>query len=292
MATIEAQMTVRALVQRFLVAVVGGLLACAAGAQQPAPAYEPTPGQPGKDVVWVPMPDSQVERLLDLAKVTARDFVMDLGSGDGRTVIAAAKRGARAMGVEFNPDLVELSRHRAREAGVTDRTAFVEGDLFKADLSRATVITLFLLDDINVRLRPTLLALKPGTRVATNTFKMGDWEPDAETGAPGCYAWCFIYLWIVPARVEGTWRTPEGELALTQQYQNVSGTLGAGPLAVPVRGRLVGDRISFSAAGAEYRGRVAGSSIEGTVASGGGIRPWTAARAGAPGGRQPREVIP
>jgi SAM-dependent methyltransferase len=272
--------------KRGLVAILFGALACAAWAQQPpAPGYEPIVGQPGKDVVWVPMPDAQVERLLDLAKVTAADFVMDLGSGDGRTVIAAAKRGARAMGVEFNPDLVVLSRHRAREAGVADKVSFVEGDLFKTDLSRASVITLFLLDDINIKLRPTLLSLKPGTRVATNTFKMGDWQPDAETGAPGCYTWCFMYLWIVPARVEGAWRTPQGELALRQEYQNVSGTLGSGPLAVPItRGKLSGDRIAFTAAGVEYRGRVAGNVIEGTMGGEGGLRPWKAERPGKPAG--------
>jgi SAM-dependent methyltransferase len=272
-------MTDRRPANRLLLALLCCALGSAARAQQPpATGYEPVPGQPGKDVVWVPMPDSQVERLLDLAKVDARDFVIDLGSGDGRTVIAAAQRGGRAMGVEFNPDLVTLSQHRAREAGVADRVTFVQGDLFKADLSRATVITLFLLDDINIKLRPALLALKPGTRIAANTFKMGDWEPDAETGAPACYAWCFVYLWVVPARVEGIWRTPEGELVLEQRYQQVSGTLGTGPLAVPVRGRLVGERISLTAAGSEYRGRVAGDSIQGTVTTPGGIRPWKAAR--------------
>jgi hypothetical protein len=272
--------------KRGLLAVLVGSAACGVCAQQPsAQGYEPIVGQPGKDVVWVPMPDEQVERLLDLAKVTAADFVMDLGSGDGRTVIAAAKRGARAMGVEFNPDLVVLSRHRAREAGVADKVSFVEGDLFKTDLSRATVITLFLLDDINIKRRPTLLSLKPGTRVATNTFKMGDWEPDAEAGAPGCYTWCFMYLWIVPARVEGAWRTPQGELALRQEHQKVSGTLGSGPLAVPItRGKLSGDRIAFTAGGVEYRGRVAGNAIEGTVAAEGGLRPWKAERQGKPAG--------
>jgi SAM-dependent methyltransferase len=264
---------------RWRAALLLGSLACAAVAQQPASQdYEPIPGQPGKDVVWVPMPDSQVERMLDLAEVTSRDFVIDLGSGDGRTVIAAARRGARAMGVEFNPDLVTLSQHRAREAGVTDRTRFVEGDLFKADLSQATVVTLFLLDDINVKLRPMLLSLKPGTRIAANTFKMGDWEPDAETGAPGCYAWCFIYLWIVPARIEGTWRTPQGELSLAQQYQQVSGSLGAGATALPVHGRVTGDRVVLTAGGSQYRGLVAGDSIEGTVITAGAIRPWKAGR--------------
>jgi SAM-dependent methyltransferase len=272
-------MTIRGIATRWAMFLLCGGLACAAAAQQSStPGYDPVPGQPGKDVVWVPMPDSQVERMLDLAKVTAADFVIDLGSGDGRTVIAAAKRGARAMGVEFNPDLVTLSQHRAREAGVADRTRFVEGDLFKADLSQATVITLFLLDDINVKLRPALLSLKPGTRIATNTFKMGDWEPDAETGAPACYAWCFIYLWIVPARIEGTWRTAQGELSLIQRYQSVSGSLGSGSLAVPVHGRLAGDRVVLTGGGSEYRGRVSADAIEGTVATDGGLRPWQAGR--------------
>jgi hypothetical protein len=176
---------------------------------------------------------------------------------------------------------VALSQHRAREAGVADKATFVEGDLFKTDLSRATVITLFLIDDINIKLRPTLLSLKPGTRVATNTFKMGDWEHDGETGAPGCYTWCYLYLWIVPAKVDGVWRTAQGELVFTQEYQRLSGTLGSGALAVPVsKGRLSGDGIRFTAGGAEYRGRVSGDVIEGTVASDGGIRPWKAARQG------------
>lgn len=272
-------MNICGIATRWAAFLLCGGLACAAAAQQSStPGYDPVPGQPGKDVVWVPMPDSQVERMLDFAKVTPADFVVDLGSGDGRTVIAAAKRGARAMGVEFNPDLVTLSQHRAREAGVADRTSFVEGDLFKADLSQATVITLFLLDDINVELRPALLSLKPGTRIATNTFKMGDWEPDAETGAPACYAWCFIYLWIVPASIGGSWRTSQGELSLTQRYQSVSGSLGSGPLAVPVHGRLAGDRVVLTGGGSEYRGRVTADSIEGTVATAGGLRPWKAGR--------------
>jgi SAM-dependent methyltransferase len=274
---------------RWAAALFGALAWVASGQQPASPHYEPIPGQPGKDVVWVPLPDSQVERMLDLARVTAGDFVMDLGSGDGRTVIAAARRGARAAGVEFNPDLVTLSQHRARKAGVADRTTFAQGDLFETDLSRATVITLFLLDDINIRLRGTLLSLRPGTRIATNTFKMGDWEPDAETGAPGCYAWCFIYLWIVPARVEGTWHTPQGELSLTQRYQNLEGTLGIGPLAEAVRGRLAGERIVFTAGGSEYRARVTGDSMDGTVATGGAIRPWKAGRRGR---GLPREVLP
>ena len=141
--------------------------------------FEPVSGQAGKDVVWVPTPQATVDRMLDLTKVTPKDFVIDLGSGNGITVITAAKRGATAMGVEFNPDMVTLARRLASKAGVSAKATFVQGDLFEVDLSKATVITLFLLPEINERLRPKLLDLKPGTRVASNTFDMGDWQPDA-----------------------------------------------------------------------------------------------------------------
>ena len=256
------------------------LAACAAAPAEAPRDYEPELGQPGKDVVWVPMARERVEKMLDLAKLTPADFAIDLGSGDGVTVIAAARRGARAMGVEFNPELVAFSRRQAERAGVAERATFVQGDLFQADLSRASVITLFLLDAINRKLRPTLLALKPGTRVLSNTFTMGEWEPDAtEPPPPGCANWCSLYLWIVPARVEGTWRSPEGELALKQQYQKVSGTLGAGASALPISdGKLTGDEIRFTAGGAEYHARVKGDVIEGTVAANGRTRAWRAAR--------------
>ena len=186
---------------------------------------------------------------------------MDLGSGDGRTVITAAKRGARAMGVEYNPDMVQLSRENAKTAGVTDKATFVEADLFKTDLSKATVITMFLLPAINMQLRPTILDLKPGTRVVSNSFDMGDWEPDerASVGQPGCESWCNAMLWIVPAKVQGTWTTPEGELKLTQTFQMISGTLGS----TPVTGKLVGDQITFTAGGKQYSGRVNGNTISG-----------------------------
>jgi SAM-dependent methyltransferase len=254
------------------------LAACAAAPADTPRDYEPELWQAGKDVVWVPMAKERVEKMLDLAKLTPADFVVDLGSGDGVTVIAAARRGARAMGVEFNPDLVAFSKRQAQRAGVADRTQFVQGDLFQADLSRASVITLFLLDEINVKLRPSLLALKPGTRVLSNTFRMGDWEPDAtEPARSDCANWCWLYLWIVPARVEGTWRSPEGDLVLKQRYQKVAGSLGAGALPIS-GGRLDGDQLRFTAGGAEYRGRVTGEVIEGVVAANGGNRPWRATR--------------
>ncbi len=263
---------------RSLAALIFSAIAVCAFAQTPNAEYKPEVGQSGKDVVWVPSPQELVDRMLDMAKVTSRDFVMDLGSGDGRTVITAAKRGARALGVEYNPDMVALSRGNAAKAGVSDKASFVEADIFKSDLSRATVITLFLLTELNLKLRPAILSLKPGTRVVSNTFRMGEWEPD-ETAELGCDSYCTAYLWIVPARVEGRWKTPQGELTLKQEFQKISGTLKSGNVAAPIsRGGLRGDQISFLAAGAEYRGRVNGNTIEGTVKTAGKSDGWKATR--------------
>ncbi|MCC6472519.1 MAG: class I SAM-dependent methyltransferase [Burkholderiales bacterium] len=275
----NTRVNVEALRRRALAALAAALLCSAAAAQKPAPQeYEPKQFQPGKDVPWVPMPEHQLQRLLDMAKLAPQDVVMDLGSGDGRIVIAAAKRGARAIGVEFNPDLVALSRREAQKAGVAERVLFEEGDLFKADLSRASLITLFLLENVNIKLRPALLALKPGTRIAGNTFGLGDWKPDLSDNPDSCYLWCQLFVWIVPARAQGRWRTPQGDLVLSQQYQMVSGSLGDGTGAVAVSGKLEGDEIRFAAGDAEYRGRVNGAAIEGTVTTAGVGRPWRAER--------------
>jgi SAM-dependent methyltransferase len=264
---------------RCLAAFAVVLLCSSVWAQAPAKPYEPRVGQAGKDVIWVPMPDDQLNKLLDMANVTRADYVIDLGSGDGRTVVAAAKRGAHALGVEFNPDLVEFSRREAQKAGVADKAAFEQGDLFKADLSRATVISLFLLQEINLKLRPALLRLKPGTRIVTNTFHMGDWKADvAEHFPPGCHTWCDLYLWIIPAHTEGTWKAPQGALVLRQHFQEISGTLGTGPAAVAITGKVEGERIRFSAGGSQYSGQVHDKTIEGTVNTGSGIRPWKAVR--------------
>src|SRR5262250_2874348 len=173
------------------VAVVGS----GALAQPAKEGFQPQVGQAGKDVIWVPTPQTLVDKMLDMAKVTPKDYVMDLGSGDGRTVITAAKRGAQARGIEYNPDMVALSRRNAEKAGVSGKAIFQEADIFKTDLSKATVITLFLLTDLNLRLRPTILTLKPGTRVVSNTFRMGEWEPD-QTVELGCDPYCTAYLWI------------------------------------------------------------------------------------------------
>jgi SAM-dependent methyltransferase len=253
-------------------------VALGALAQTPKAEFQPEVGQSGKDVVWVPSPQELVNKMLDMAKVTSKDFVMDLGSGDGRTVITAAKRGASALGVEYNPDMVALSRRNAEKAGVTGKANFVEADIFKTDLTKATVITMFLLTDLNLRLRPTILGLKPGTRIVSNTFRMGEWEPD-QTVELGCDTYCTAYLWIVPARVEGSWKSGPGELVLKQDFQKVSGTLKTGNVSAPIsRGTLNGDQITFMAAGAEYRGRVNGNAIEGMVKSGGKSSAWKASR--------------
>lgn len=237
-----------------------------AQAQKAPSAYEPSVGQEGKDVVWVPTPDVVVDKMLDMAKVAPGDFVMDLGSGDGRTVIAAARRGARAVGIEYNADLVEVSTRNAEKAGVSGRASFTQADLFETDFSQASVITMFLLPDINLKLRPRILQLKPGTRVVSNTFTMGDWQADESADISrdeGCTtSWCTALLWIVPARVAGTHKIPEGELKLTQQFQMLSGTLTTGGKALPVQGKVLGEEVTFTAGGREYRAKAQGKRLE------------------------------
>ena len=250
---------------RFLTFAVVLGIAATASAQGQAP-FEPQSGQAGKDVVWVPTPQVLVERMLDLAKLQKGELHIDLGSGDGRTVITAAKRGATAIGVEYNPKMVELSNFNAKNEGVTGRATFVNGDLCEYDFSKANVLTLFLLPSINMRLRPTILNMRPGTRVVANTFTMEDWQAD-ETSVVGgdCISWCTAHLWIVPAKVEGAWRMPQGTLTLKQNFQMLSGTLGSTPIA---DGKLRGDEITFTAGGQKYTGKVSGNTITGTSGAG------------------------
>jgi SAM-dependent methyltransferase len=254
---------------------------------QPKPAatgYEPTVGQSGKDVVWVPTPQALVDRMLDMAKITPSDIHYDLGSGDGRTVITAAKRGGKAYGIEYNPDMVELSRRNAQKEGVADKAIFKHGDIFteasKKDYMQASVITLFLLPDLNVKLRPILLDMKPGVRVVSNSFTMGDWKEDEKISAGGdCTSWCTAYLWIVPSKVAGNWKTSRGELTLKQEYQMLTGQLARGNVtAVISEARMKGDQISFTAAGTQYTGRVNGNTIEGDYKGGDGSGKWTATK--------------
>ena len=275
----------RFLRRTFLTLFIPLVAACAFAQDKPASQeYTPEVGQAGKDVVWVPTPQSLVDKMLDLAKVSAKDTVIDLGSGDGRTVITAAKRGVRAaVGIEYNPDMVALSQRNAANEGVGEKAKFMKADLFETDFSQATVITMFLLPDINLRLRPKILDLRPGTRIVSNSFTMGEWQHDRSvqaTGKEGCESYCTAYLWIVPAKVEGSWKLPEGELTLKQSFQMITGTLKAGGKETAVKGRMNGDQINFKAGEAQYSGRVNGDAIKGTVKSGGGAGEWSAARAG------------
>lgn len=261
-----------------------GLFAGSAQAQAPQEEFKPVSGQPGKDVVWVPTPQVVVDKMLNMARITPQDYVVDLGSGDGRNIISAAKRGARGRGVEYNPAMVALSRRNAAQEGVADRATFVEGDMFAADFSDATVLALFLLPDNLTKLRDKFLALKPGTRIVANTFWIDGWTPDDKEELPDteCSEWCTVMLFIVPASVEGTWRDAQGQLAITQRFQMISGTLTEGGRVTPIaNGRMRGDQISFTAAGAEYIGRVSDARIEGTVTSAGQRATWTAMRSGA-----------
>ena len=258
-----------------------GVLAQAAATKkaekaEKAEEYKPYSGQEGKDVVWVPTSQALVNKMLDMAKLTANDIHYDLGSGDGRTVITAAKRGAQAFGVEYNPNMVALSKRNAAKEGVGEKANFVQGDIFETDFSKATVITLFLLPELNVKLRPKILDMKPGTRVVSNSFTMGEWQADRTENVnekAGCTAYCTAYLWIVPAKVEGKWKLPDGELTLKQTFQKVSGALGSSNIS---NGTLRGDQISFSAGGAKYTAKVNGDSMTGTVNG----KPFTATRLG------------
>jgi SAM-dependent methyltransferase len=262
--------------------VFAALLACAgpAGAQSTTEPYQPKVGQAGKDVVWVPTPAEMVDRMLDLAGVTPKDVVMDLGSGDGRNVIAAAKRGARAVGVEYNPDLVELSKKHAAAAGVADRASFVQGDMYQADFSQATVLALFLLPE-NLRvLLPKILEMKPGTRIVANTFGFSGWTPDATTRMEeGCRSWCEAMLYVVPAKIDGSWQMPQGRLELLQEFQTFKGTLTANGQTLSVEnGAIKVDEIAFTIGPSTYTGRVQGNTIAGTVKTGGKEQRFTAKR--------------
>jgi hypothetical protein len=271
---------------RFLSILV--LMLCALLYLPPAAAgeFEPKVGQPGKDVIWVPTPDALVERMLDMARVTPKDFLVDLGSGDGRTVIAAAKRGVKALGIEYNPDMVALSRANAERAGVTDRASFTHGDVFTTDFSQANVVTMYLLSSLNIKLRPTLLNMRAGTRVVSHAFNMGDWAPDETATVDGYTA----YMWIVPAKVQGRWQAtgPSGpfELTLEQTYQKLVGKASGSGLTPNVADPVVeGTHIRFTLvdnAGRflRFSGTVNGNAMEGSAQVPGAAEGrWSARRA-------------
>jgi SAM-dependent methyltransferase len=263
----------RTVVNIFGLIVLLGLSVPLASAQ-----FQPSVGQEGKDVIWVPTPQELITSMLDMAKVTASDYIIDLGSGDGRIVIAAAKRGARGLGVEFNPDMVALSKSNAAKEGVADKANFTQADIFETDFSKATVVTMYLLPHLNLKLRPKILDMKPGTRVVSHAFTMEDWEADQTADADGRMA----YLWIVPAKVGGTWTmrgSSTGEITLNQKFQRLDGTVKLDGKPATLNGKMDGDRITFFVGTTEYSGRVNGKTIEGTVkAANGTASKWTAER--------------
>lgn len=250
------------------------LLCASAPAQTPAPVL----GQPGKDVVWIPSPNDMVEKMLDMARVTPSDFVIDLGSGDGRNVIAAAKRGARALGVEYDTGLVEVSKRNAAAAGVADRANFVQGDMYEADISRASVLILFLIPDNLRKLAPKFRTLPPGTRIVSNTYEIAGWYPESTDRTEPCLTWCVASLYIVPPDVAGVWRLPDADLTLEQDLQLVFGDYSTAGLSARIEsGRLHGNTIRFLVNGVEYEGRVNGDTMEGT-AKGRATHTWKAVR--------------
>ncbi len=220
-------------------------------AQSDKKTYEPTVAQAGKDVIWVPTPNDLVVKMLETAKVNPSDVVYDLGAGDGKIPIQAARQfGARAVGIEFNPDMANLARQNAQRANVSDKVTIVTGDIFEEDFSNATVVTLYLLTTLNMKLKPTILDMKPGTRVVSNSFMMGTWEPDeivnSEGGGRG-------YYWVVPAKVQGEWSVTglpgitTAKLSLQQKFQKIEGTLTFGDNRTQrVTGKLNGAQLTLT----------------------------------------------
>lgn len=237
----------------YALALGAGLMASAAAEQEPR-----------LDVIYVPTPQEVVDRMLDMAEVKPGDFMIDFGCGDGRMVVSAAKRGARGYGVDINPVRIKEANENAKKAGVTDRVEFKIANLFEEDLSKADVMAMYLLTDINLRLRPKILSdMKPGSRIVSHAFDMGDWEPDQKDVVAGKQ----VFFWVVPAKVEGRWMVDGAQkmtLDLTQQYQMVGGKAEIGGKAANVTGgRLKGAEITFTVDGKTYTGKVNGNVIEG-----------------------------
>ena len=262
--------------RHFVQGLAAVLVSSAVAFAQPAAPQAPVLNQKGKDVQWVPTPPLLLDKMLDMAQVTPKDDLVDLGSGDGVTVIGAARRGVKALGIEYDANLVEVSKRNAKAAGVDALAEFRRGDIFKTNFSKATVVFTFLLPSLNLQLRPTILAMPPGTRVVSNTFPMGDWEPDDRVRVEGpCERWCEALFWVVPARVAGVWRTPQGDLTLAQRFQMVSGTLSD---KTPLQGRLRGEALSFTLGAGTFTGRVHGDRITGTFIEDGRPSSWTLVR--------------
>lgn len=261
--------------RHLMLAVLACFAALGSAWADPCKDLAPTRGQSGKDVIWIPTPEPLIDKMLTAAKVTAQDRVFDLGAGDGIIAITAARKfGAQSVGVEFNPKMADYARCKVQEAGMTEKVRIITGDIFVENFSSANVVTLYLLPDLNLRLRPTLLKMKPGTRIVSHAFNMGDWEPD-ETMS---HEYARGYFWVVPAQVEGDWMFSGMEggpmrVSLRQTYQNIGGMFTRASNTQPLVGaRLRGEDISFQFSTPDknvhtFTGRVAGDRITGTVNS-------------------------
>ncbi|MFZ9508358.1 MAG: SAM-dependent methyltransferase [Burkholderiaceae bacterium] len=243
-------MTARIVVFGAIVSLALALANPSAVLAQADETWRPQRGQTGKDVMWLPTPDELAYRLLEVARVGPNDLVYDLGAGDGKIAIAAAQRhGARAVGIEYNARLAAFAQREVERAGVADRVRIIQADLFQTDFSSATVLTLYLLDELNQQLRPRVLAMKPGTRVVSNSFAMGDWEPDHVVRVGTQVG----YYWLVPANVAGEWiveglaeTSGPARLALVQRYQRLAGTITIDGRALPLLSPAIeGDRLSL-----------------------------------------------
>jgi precorrin-6B methylase 2 len=280
----------RAIPKGILAALAAALLAATPAAYAQQKDFKPHVGQQGKDVVWVPTPDEVVERMLNMAQTKPEDYVIDLGAGDGKIAIAAAiKFGARSLGIEYNPDMAALAQRNAQAAGVLGKAQIVQGDIFVSDFSQATVLTMYLLPSLNMKLRPQILAMRPGTRVVTHAFNMEDWEADEASDVDGRR----VYLWIVPANVSGRWAmelsgasgSEKLSLNLDQKFQKIEGVAYLGPVLAGLRDpRLSGFRISFAyvdnqGVRRDFNGRATGSTMEGSFRIDGGAEGrWTATK--------------
>jgi hypothetical protein len=280
----------RAIPKGFLWALAAAALAVAPAAYAQQKDFKPHVGQQGKDVVWVPTPDEVVERMLNMAQTKPEDYVIDLGAGDGKIAIAAAKKfGARSTGIEYNPDMAALAQRNAQAAGVGGKAQIVQGDIFVSDFTQATVLTLYLLPSLNMKLRPQILAMRPGTRVVAHAFNMEDWEPDESSDVDGRR----VYLWIVPANVSGRWAmelsgtggSDKLSLNLDQKFQKIEGVAYLGSTLAGLREpRLSGFRIGFAyvdnrGVRRDFNGRVTGGTMEGSFRTdGGGEGRWSATK--------------
>ena len=272
----------------FTLAAIAALLSGPGPALAQSKDYQPQVGQQGKDVIWVPTPDEVVDRMLTMAQAKPSEYVVDLGAGDGKIAIAAAKKfGARSLGIEYDPAMAKHAQGNVEKAGVADKARILQGDIFATDFKSATVVTMYLLPALNLKLRPTILAMKPGTRIVSHSFTMEDWEADETSSMDGRR----MFFWLVPASVQGNWKVSLAgggeafDVTLEQRFQKLEGNVNLGPILGGLREtRLSGANIGFTIvdpAGVRrsYSGTVNGTTMEGSVrADNGAEGRWSAVR--------------